>query len=173
MANKIPKEMQQHYDVIGQMIKDFCDEHLDKEYEELCMKALAKLCRKRPSPLLKGHANTWAAGIAYSVGTANFIFDRDNKYYMSAGDLADYFGISKSTAASKAADIKKMFNISVFSGEWTVASKMGSNPMIWMVSINGLPVDARFIPLEYQKICYERGLIPYVPALKDKENSCE
>ena len=169
MANKIPKEMQQYYDVIGQMIKDFCNGHLDDEYEELCLKVLAKLCRKRPSPLLKGRANTWAAGIVYAIGTANFIFDRENKYYMSAGDLADFFGISKSTAASKAAEVKKMFNIGIFSSEWTVASQMDSNPMIWMVSVNGFSVDARSLPLEYQQICYERGLIPYIPALKDVE----
>ena len=169
MANKIPKEMQQHYDVIGQMIKDFCSEHLDTEYEELCMKALAKLCRKRPSPLLSGHTNTWAAGIVYAVGAANFLFDRANKYYISAGDLADYFGIAKSTAASKSAEIKKMLKINFFSSEWTVPSKMDSNPLIWMVSIDGFAVDARTLPLEYQQICYERGLIPYIPTLKDAE----
>ena len=169
MASRIPKEMQQHYDVIGQTITDFCKENLDEEYEQLCLKALEKLCRKRPSPLLKGRSNTWAAGIVYAVGAANFIFDRDNEYYISASDLADFFGLSKSTASSKAAEIRKMFNIDMFSGEWTVPSGMDSNPMIWMVSVNGLAVDARTLPLEYQQLCYERGLIPYIPALKGKD----
>ncbi|SCY14412.1 DUF6398 domain-containing protein [Butyrivibrio sp. INlla14] len=169
MGNSVPKEMRQYYDVIGQIITVFCEKYLDKEYEELCLKALAKLCRKRPSPLLKGRPYTWAAGIVYAVGTANFIFDRANKYYISAADLADAFEVSKSTASSKAAEIKKMLKIDVFNGEWIVPSEMESNPMIWMVEVNGLAMDARRLPLEYQQICYEKGLIPYVPALKEKD----
>ena len=169
MANRIPKEMQQHYDVIAEMLDEFCKEYLDEEYDSLCKKVLAKLCRKRPSPLLKGHFNTWAAGIVYAVGAANFIFDRENKHYISAQDLADSFGISKSTASAKAAIIKKMFNIDIFNSEWTVPSQMESNPMAWMVSIDGFAIDARSLPLEYQRICYEKGLIPYIPALKNSE----
>lgn len=170
MADRIPKEMQQHYDAVKLLITGFCKEHLDEEYEQLCIKALAKLCRKRPSPLLKGRSSTWAAGIVYAVGAANFIFDRENEHYMSASELADYYGVSKSTASSKAAELRKMFNIDMFSGEWTIPSQMDSNPMIWMVSVNGLAVDARTLPLEYQQICFERGLIPYIPALKGKND---
>ena len=45
--------------------------------------------------------------------------------------------------------------------------------MIWYVMIDGLPVDARTLSLELQMICAEKGLIPYVPALKDKKDSKE
>ena len=42
--------------------------------------------------------------------------------------------------------------------------------MVWYVMMNSKPVDARYLPLEVQIISAEKGLIPYVPALKDKEN---
>ena len=168
MANKIPKDMQPYYEAISKMISDFCRERLNEEYEELCLKALAKLCRKRPSPLLKGRVNTWAAAIVYAVGSANFIFDKSNPHYTPAEDIAGAFGISKTTAANKAADIRKMLKIDIFNSEWTLPSQMADNPAIWYVSIDGMIVDARQLPLEYQLICFERGLIPYVPALKEQ-----
>jgi hypothetical protein len=39
--------------------------------------------------------------------------------------------------------------------------------MIWYVSLNGMAVDARMLPLEMQIYCAEKGLIPYVPALEE------
>ena len=32
--------------------------------------------------------------------------------------------------------------------------------------IDGLVFDARMLPVEIQEICYEKGLIPFVPAYK-------
>jgi hypothetical protein len=40
---------------------------------------------------------------------------------------------------------------------------MDDNIMAWMISVNGLIVDARSMPIEIQEIAYEKGLIPYVP----------
>lgn len=62
---KIPKEMQETYEEISKILIDYSVEYLSKEYEELCLQALEKLCRKRPSPLKSGRSNTWAAGIVY------------------------------------------------------------------------------------------------------------
>ena len=50
-----------------------CAEHLDAEYGALCRKAIARLARKRPSPLLRGEPRTWAAGIIYTIGMVNFV----------------------------------------------------------------------------------------------------
>lgn len=41
---------------------------------------------------------------------------------------------------------------------------MADNPMVWMVQVNGIPINARMLPADAQRICYEKGLIPYVPA---------
>lgn len=34
--------------------------------------------------------------------------------------------------------------------------------------VNELIIDARSLPLDVQQAVYEKGLIPYVPAQKDK-----
>jgi hypothetical protein len=46
---------------------------------------------------------------------------------------------------------------------WCLPSQMDGNPMAWMVMVNGLIVDVRSMPLEVQRIAYEKGLIPYIP----------
>lgn len=160
----VPKIMQKKYEEISKLLIEYSEEYLNKEYEELCLHALEKLCRKRPSPLQSGRADTWAAGIVYAIGSNNFIFDKSQPIHMTAKELAAPFGVAASTASSKAALIKKALKIDYFHAEWCLPSEAAENPMLWMVEINGLPVDARMLPPEWQAACYERGLIPYVPA---------
>ena len=47
---------------------------------------------------------------------------------------------------------------------WTLPSKIGDNPMAWYVTVNGLIMDARYMPREIQEEAYRKGLIPYIPA---------
>ena len=54
----VPKEMQERYNEISNLIIAFCDEKLNEEYRNICCQLCAALCRKRPSPLLTGKANT-------------------------------------------------------------------------------------------------------------------
>ena len=35
--------------------------------------------------------------------------------------------------------------------------------MAWMIMVNGLIVDARYLPREIQEVACRKGLIPYVP----------
>ena len=42
-------------------------------------------------------------------------------------------------------------------------SLIGENPLIWMLEVDGLIVDARTAPLEFQQTAYQLGLIPYIP----------
>ena len=163
MGEKIPKIMQSYYDSIEELLINFSNEFLNEEYKELCLHALAKLCRKRPSPLLKGRKNTWAAGIIHAVGSANFIFDKSQEIHLEASTIADYFNLSKSTVSQKASEIKKMLKIDYFSNEWILKSKMDDNPFVWYVSFEGEIYDVRELPLYFQIACYEKGLIPYIP----------
>lgn len=166
---KIPKEMQATYDDISKILIEYSRLYLDDDYEQLCLHALEKLCRKRPSPLKSGRINTWAAGIIYAIGSNNFIFDKTQKIHMTAKELVEPLGVASSTASSKAKEIKKMLKIDYFNAEWCLSSEIADNTMLWMVSIDGLLYDARRLPEELQVICYEKGLIPYVPAQKDKD----
>jgi hypothetical protein len=161
---KIPKAMQEIQDEIAPLIRDFCTKHLNDEYLGVCMLMLEKLCRKRPSPLLRGKLNTWACGIIYVIGPNNFLFDKTQTPHMRASDLAGMFGISSSTAGNKAGEIRRIFKIGVFEPEWTLPSKLGYNPYVWMFETqNGFILDARYASREVQEELYYAGKIPYIP----------
>ena len=53
----------------------FCEKHLNDEYRVLIHRVVATLARKRPSPLLKGKENVWAAATVHAVGRVNFLDD--------------------------------------------------------------------------------------------------
>ena len=165
----VPKAMQDKYDEIAAVLEPYCKQYLNEEYRELCLHILEKLCRKRPSPLTSGRANTWAAGIVYAAGSANFIFDRKQDVHMTAEELAAPFGLSKSTASAKGRFISDMLKISYTSPEWVLPSKLESNPFVWMVTINGIPLDARALPLPMQLLCVKKHIIPYAPGLREQE----
>ena len=59
----VPKAMQEKYEAIVELTNSFSDEKLNEEYAQLIRYAVAALCRKRPSPLDKGKASSWACGI--------------------------------------------------------------------------------------------------------------
>ena len=159
----VPKTMQAKYDELAAIIEPCCDEYLNDEYKTLCIHALEKLCRERPSPLTSGRARTWAAGIIYAVAQNNFIFDKSQPIHMTAEELVEPLGVAKTTAASKASEIRKMLKIDHFNSEWVRPSRMDDNPLLWLVEVDGFVVDARSLPPELQAECARQGLIPYAP----------
>jgi hypothetical protein len=121
-------------EAISGLIHQFCSERLNEEFLDISLHVLQKLSRKRPSPLASGRAHTWACGIIYAVASNNFVFDRSQPYYMSAQDIADGFGLSKSTAQNQAANINKMLKIDYFKAEYVIASlRDDENGLIQMV----------------------------------------
>jgi len=61
-------------EIIG-ITEEVCAKLLDAEYASLARQVVAKLARKRPSPLLGGRRVTWAAAVVYALGQVNFLFD--------------------------------------------------------------------------------------------------
>lgn len=155
--------MQIIYDEVTSLTDEYCSQKLNEEYGKMCHQAIAALCRKRPSPLMRGSGEGWACAIIYAIGSANFLFDKASKPYATAQNLADAFGISKSTAGAKAKQIRDWLKISYFDHQWTLPSKLANSPMAWMVSVDGFLVDARQLPRHLQEIAYEKGLIPFIP----------
>jgi len=162
-SETVPEAMKSRYDEIVALTDAFCEEHLNAEYAQVCRQMAARLARKRPSPLLGGRPNTWAAAIAHTVGSVNFLFDKTQTPHIRADKLAECFGLSKSTVGTKSKQIKDILNIGVFDPDWTLPSKIDENPVAWMVSINGFIMDARALPRPLQEEAYRKGLIPYVP----------
>jgi len=150
--------------VIVGLIDQFCKEHLNEEYAVLCRKLAEKLGRKRPSPLLQGSPNAWASGIVRAVGGVNFLHDKSQTPYMRSTDIDHYLGTSPSSGAAKLAAIRKMFKMYQLDPNWTLPSRLEDNPMVWMLQVNGFMVDVRHAPREVQEIAFKKGLIPYIPA---------
>jgi len=147
-----------------EMTDAFCREFLNEEYAELCRELAGALARKRPSPLFRGRVNTWAAGVVRAIGWVNFLHDPGQDPHMALYSIDDAFGISPSTGAAKLKEIRTMFRMCQFDPKWTLPSKMDDNPLVWMLEINGFPMDIRYSPREVQEMAFAKGLIPYIPA---------
>ena len=59
--------------------------------------------------------------------------------------------------------IMKTFGMSQFDPEYTLPSKMGDNPYVWLLSVNGFIIDVRHAPREIQEEALRLGLIPFIP----------
>lgn len=165
---KVPESMQRLYTEITSISDAFCKDHLNEEYAEMARRMAATLARKRPSPLVNGQAKSWAAGILYTLGQVNFLFDKSQTPHMRADELCKRIGVSQQTASGRAQKIRQMLEIFQMHPDWTLPSRVDDNPMIWILQVNGYMVDIRSMPREVQVIAFEKGLIPYIPA--DRES---
>ena len=157
---RVPEALRPVVEEIIGFTDAFCAEHLDAEYGELCRKVVAKLARKRPSPLLRGDSRIWAGGVIYAVGSINFLFDKSQTPHLSGDDLSRLTGIAKSTLGNKAKAVRDALKLNQLSTEFWRRELIESSALPWMIMVNGLIVDARMMPPEIQDEARRRGLIP-------------
>jgi hypothetical protein len=108
----------------------------------------------------------WAAGIVYALGQTNFLFDRTQTPHMSADELAQAFGVVKTTMANKAAQINRTLDLGIFEPDLTRVAMLEQHPMAWLVEVDGFIADARSLPAEVRAEARRRGLIPDLDALR-------
>ena len=161
---RIPESVRPMAEEIMRLTDGFCAEHLDAEYGELCRKLVGELARKRPSPLLRGDLRIWAGAVVHTIGSINFLFDRTQKPHITADQLCQRVGLSKSTLGAKAKRIQDLLNIVPFEPRYCRKALLADNPLVWMISVNGFLVDARTMPLEIQEEARRKRLIPDLPA---------
>jgi len=157
---RIPLAMRPRCAEILAITDELCAAHLDSEYADLCRELIARLARKRPSPLARGEARIWAAGAVYALGQINFLFDRSQQPHLSADQLARFLGVVKTTMANKAAAIRRTLDLTYYEPGLTRHELLDDHPLAWIVSVNGFLVDARTLPAELQDEARRRGLIP-------------
>jgi hypothetical protein len=161
---KLPTAVRPVFNEITEITRAFCTQHLDAEYARLCDKLAAKLARKRPSPLLRGDRRIWAAGIVYAIGRVNFLADPDQQPHLRTEELASLLGVKQTTMANKGRWIMDTLRIGLLDPEYCRRDLLDHNPLVWMLEVDGLLVDARWLPEAVQVQAWQRGLIPYVPA---------
>jgi len=150
-------------EIVG-LTDGFCKAHLNEEYGELSRTLAMKLARKRPSPLLRGRADTWACAIVYTIGKVNFLFDKTQTPHMRADELCRKFGVSSATVCPKSKMIRDLFGMIPLDPRWCLPSKLDDNLLAWLVLVNGIPTDARTLPREVQEELVRLGMIPRLPS---------
>ncbi len=170
---KIPQAMAEKFAAITALTDAFCGKHLNEEYRQLIRHVLGALARKRPSPLLKGKENVWAVAATHSVGRVNFLDDPSQIPHCKPKAIYEFFGVAESTGQNKSKQIRDALKMGPMSPEWTLPSRIADNPMVWILQVNGLMMDIRRAPIELQRLAFEKGLIPFIPAERSNEASCE
>jgi hypothetical protein len=159
----VPRKMRERYEAITRITDEFCHERLNEEYADLSRKMAATLSRKRPSPLESRRVRSWAAGIVYALRRVNFLSDDSREPHMTMSELCEKIGVSQGNASSKSREIWSRLGLIQMDPDWCLPSMLEENPLVWIVEVNGLPVDVRILPKEVQEEAYRVGLIPYVP----------
>ena len=162
-SEKVPKQMQAKFSEITNLTDAFCLRYLNQEYAQMSRLLTAALCRKRPSPLVKGQAKSWACGIVHALGMVNFLYDSSQTPHMKASELYQAFGVGKSTGQGKSKAIRDAMKMSYYDTTWCLPSRIDSHPTAWLISVNGFPLDARYAPRAIQEEAFAKGLIPYLP----------
>jgi hypothetical protein len=163
-TERIPRATAEKFTAITALTDAFCAKHLNDEYRVLIHRLVASLARKRPSPLLKGQEKVWAAAAVHAVGRVNFLADPSQVPHCKPKLLYEFFGIAESTGQNKSREIREALRMGPMSPEWTLPSRLADNPLVWMLEFNGLMIDIRRAPVELQRLAYEEGLIPFIPA---------
>ena len=162
-GEKVPKQMQGKFEEIANLTDAFCSQDLNAEYAEMARQLAAALCRKRPSPLAKGQAKSWACGIVHALGMVNFLYDPSQTPHMKASELYQAFGVGPSTGQAKSKQIRDLMDMYQMDPNWCLPSMVERNPMVWMISVDGFIIDARQAPRAIQEEAFGKGLIPYLP----------
>jgi len=156
--------MAEKFAAIIALADTFCDKQLNDEYRMVIHRVVGSLARKRPSPLLKGKEHVWAAAAIHAVGQVNFLDDPSQVPHCKPKILYESFGVAESTGQNKARLIRAALRMGPMSPDWTLPSRLADNPLVWMLEVNGLMIDIRKAPVELQRLAYEQGLIPFMPA---------
>lgn len=162
-GSRVPRIMREKYEAITEITDEFCQKRLNEDYADLSRKMAAALCEEEPSPLESGRERSWAAGIVYALGRVNFLSDDSREPHMTMSELCEKIGVSQGNASSKSREIWSRLGLIQMDPDWCLPSMLEENPLVWIIEVDGLPVDVRMMPREVRERAYRLGLIPYMP----------
>ena len=163
-AVEVSKEFRDEYLEIVALTDPFCDEHLNREYRELCRQMAAVICQSG-SPVKRGKRASWACGIVYAVGRVNFLTDPNQQPHLRSEQIAEGFGVSTATMQAKWRVIREGLQLTQLDLDFCLPDRLHDNPLVWMFETNnGMMLDIRMAPRDVQQSAYDDGLIPYIPA---------
>lgn len=164
------KEFDRRCEDIVELTNAFCSAHLNEDYRNLCWEMMDELYTSG-LPLDTGRAASWAGGMVHALGWVNFLHDPSTQPYRTPGEVAEGFGISQGTMMAKSKEIRDALDLIPLDPEWCTQAMLEDNLLVWTLEVDGLMVDVRMMPREAQEEAYLLGLIPYIPADKEKPPS--
>lgn len=93
------------------LIDQFCDAHLNDEYNSYAMGLMDRITNMPGLNLSRGRPEIWAAAIVAVIARLNFLFDKADLDAITMEDISTFFGPIKSTIGNKATAIEKACDI--------------------------------------------------------------
>jgi len=125
------------------LTSEFCEAKLDEEHKELSQKLIQNLFKQTYRPFRSDNVNQWAAGILYSIGTANLLFDESFEPHISVRELNEYFEADPDMTFRNASFINEQLNLDIFDGGLSLLRKHKTNPLKNKISVDGI-----YLPME-------------------------
>src|SRR5262245_3006683 len=119
-GHKITGVMAAKFAAVTALTDAFCGRHLNDEYRELIQRLVDTLARKRPSPLLSGKENVWAAVAVHAIGRTNFLDDSSQSPHCKSKVIFEFLGAGESTVIGKSKRIREALGMGPLSSEWTL-----------------------------------------------------
>lgn len=115
----VPPGLRHRVEEVVEHCDRVCADVLDAEYTTFSRRLVAKLARKRPSPLARGDTRIWAGGVLYALGQVNFLFDPSSRPHVTGTDLAALVGVNSSTIGQKANAVRTVTGLRDFDPQFT------------------------------------------------------
>ena len=137
-------EKKERVDEIKEMAQAFCQEHLNDELTGFALKLCDTLGSNRTLDITRGKKEVWAASIIYVISRLNFLFDKENDFFISADIICSFFGTKKTTVGNKATLIEKACGLGL-GAEGYCGSKISD--MLTLVELpNGMIIPKSMLP---------------------------
>ncbi len=122
--------MSSKIEIIKELLINFCNEVLNsQEYAQICLKILSQLENHPEKPLAKNQENIWAASIAHTVGSINFLFHSTSEPNISLTEFNQFFNTESKTIESKSLQIQDLLEISSYNPQYQIKSVQHKNPI--------------------------------------------
>lgn len=96
---------------IKEIIIDFSNENLSKEYKEKSIEILDRLEEANEEILSTSRTDIWAASILNIVLDMNGVFNKKHEMYMTKKDFSQKIGVSAGTIKNKSEAVKEILNL--------------------------------------------------------------
>jgi len=146
------EEIKERENKLIEMTGMFCSQKLNDEYFQLSEKLIKKMGRKRDVPFKRGKLEIWAAAVIHTLGSINFLFDKASEPYIKTEEISGYFGTKNATVSNKAAQIRNMFDLTMYDDEFATEHMTETNPFKNFVMVDGFIVPLSSIPENLQEL---------------------